>query len=216
MALRNVAKRRPTVTRLVVTAPMSKMPPMARDLTGQLLVASPALEDPNFARTVIIILRHDREGGAFGLVLNRPLPALDVEGQLPGWKEWITPPRHIFSGGPVERERAFALGTYAPTRLDSQAPFHGPVIGSLNVVDLDALPAAPEAAPAEMRIFSGYAGWSGGQLESELDESAWFVVDARPSDIFAADPEHLWRDVLKRQRGSLAIFAHFPRERSVN
>ena len=59
-------------------------------------------------------------------------------------------------------------------------------------------------------MFVGYAGWAPGQLEAELDHGAWFVVERCPSDPFATDPDALWRDVLRRQRGRIALFAIVP------
>ena len=66
------------------------------------------------------------------------------------------------------------------------------------------------------RLFAGYAGWSAQQLEGEVEEEAWFVVDAQPGDAFDPDPEHLWRNVLRRQPGKLAMFAYFPKTLNTN
>ena len=67
-----------------------------------------------------------------------------------------------------------------------------------------------------MRIFSGYAGWGGGQLEGEIAQDAWFVVDAQPDDVFTESPESLWRDVLLRQKGDVRMYARFPEDPSLN
>jgi putative transcriptional regulator len=67
-----------------------------------------------------------------------------------------------------------------------------------------------------LRVFVGYAGWGPGQLEGELEEEAWFVVPTEASDPFAERPEDLWRDVLRRQRGRLAMFANFPPDPTAN
>ncbi len=173
-------------------------------LAGKLLVASPALTDPNFKRTVVFIIRHDEEEGAFGLILNRPLSHASVAEHLPGWAELSAPPPLIFSGGPVEPAVALALGRFPENAIDpGDAALPGVAIVNL---------AADEPAPTleTVRVFSGYAGWSPGQLEQEVDESAWFIVDAFAADIFSQEPGDLWRDVLKRQPGALATFAYFP------
>jgi putative transcriptional regulator len=65
-------------------------------------------------------------------------------------------------------------------------------------------------------VFAGYSGWGAGQLEREIEEEAWFVVDADPADPFSDNPETLWRDILKRQRGRLAMFAYAPKDPQVN
>lgn len=180
-------------------------------LTGKLLVASPALTDPNFNRAVIFLVRHDAHEGAFGVVLNRPIEEVSVLEQLPAWAGFAAEPGYVFRGGPVDPRVAFGLGRYP----ENASPRVESVLPGIAVVDLSEVPPG-ESALERVRIFSGYAGWSAGQLESELKESAWFVVDAQASDLFTREPETLWRDVLKRQQGGLAIFAHFPTTLNVN
>lgn len=178
---------------------------------GRLLVASPALTDPNFNRTVIFLVRHSEEG-AFGLVLNRPLADLELAETLPGWLTYATEPRVVFAGGPVERTIAFGLARYSPNAAGNEDD----IAPGLRLLNLHDLPEGEGRGPEDLRVFSGYAGWSPGQLESELEQSAWFVVDVRARDLFAREPETLWRDVLKRQRGELALFAHFPTDPAAN
>jgi putative transcriptional regulator len=67
-----------------------------------------------------------------------------------------------------------------------------------------------------MRVFAGYAGWSSGQLEGEIDEGAWFVVEAAAEDPFSPDPDHLWAAVLRRQPHPLSLVASFPTDPSLN
>jgi putative transcriptional regulator len=90
------------------------------------------------------------------------------------------------------------------------------IIGSLGLVDLDTSPAAIAGDVAGLRIFAGYAGWSSGQLEDEIGEGAWYVVDAEPRDPFTDAPEGLWRAVLRRQRGDLALVSTYPDDPSMN
>ena len=185
----------------------------APSLAGRLLVATPKLLDPNFLRTVVFLCFHD-ERGAFGLVLNRPLESAPVREHLPEWSEAAARPAVIFSGGPVEPSHAFGLARLRPT---AEAPESGwtPVSDGLGIVDLSR-PAELLTAVSAVRIFSGYSGWSAGQLEGEIEEGAWFVVDLHPEDPFSEQPESLWRDVLRRQRGDLALFAHAPLDPRVN
>lgn len=182
-------------------------------LTGKLLVAAPSLVDPNFRRTVVIICRHNGDG-AMGVVLNRPRPDVHVVDHLAGWAEHVSAPPCVFIGGPVEPTVGIGLG---------QPPPDGPeptgfqrVTRDLGLVDLSQPPAGDAALLAGCRIFAGYAGWSAGQLEDEIKEEAWFVVDSLPGDPFTPDPEGLWRAVLRRQPGKLAIFAYFPDDPSQN
>ncbi len=88
--------------------------------------------------------------------------------------------------------------------------------GDLGLVDLDAEPAVLAASLGSLRIFAGYAGWGAGQLADELDQDAWYVVDSEPTDIFSANPERLWSDVLRRQPGEMAFVATKPLDPTLN
>lgn len=170
---------------------------------GRLLVASPDLADPNFRRTVVLMVAHDAEG-AVGLVLNRPSDIAVAEA-LPAWQDHTAPPATLYVGGPVQPDAAIALGRGPSTRGDL-------VLGDLGAVDLD----GPAVGHELVRVFIGYSGWGPGQLEGELARQDWIVVDALVADVVTADPDDLWREVLRRQRGRLALFANAPDDASVN
>lgn len=180
-------------------------------LDGQLLVATPRLADPNFARSVLLILNHD-EDGALGVVINRP-SELEVSEVLPGWAHAVARPPFVFGGGPVSRDSALcvavALGAGPPAGFQR-------VAGSYGLVDLDAEPGEVIPDLAGLRVFSGYAGWGPGQLESEIEEGSWYVVASLPGDLVSAQPNRLWRHVLRRQPGELAYVATFPDNPSLN
>lgn len=185
---------------------------MVGSLTGRLLVATPSLEDPNFDRTVVLILQHDDQDGAMGLVLNRP-SGLPLEEELGDWGRLAAPPDEVFIGGPVQPEVAIALG-WLPS--DSGVPDGvRPVMGRLGVVDLRR---SPDELPqlVAVRVFAGYAGWAAGQLEDEIAAGSWFALDADPLDPATADPDRLWRDVFRRQSDELRMLATFPDDPSLN
>lgn len=171
-------------------------------LTGRLLVASPLLADPNFLRSVVLVLQHDADGAA-GLVLNRPSTAL-VEGHLPQWAAAAADPALVFMGGPVEPEVGIGLALRS-----------GDQVGALQGVGLIDLELVPSEAPP-VRIFSGYAGWGPGQLEDEMREGAWLLADADPSDAFHPQPERLWSEVLRRQGGPVAMLSTYPFDPGLN
>ena len=184
-------------------------------LTGWLLVASPALSDPNFRRTVVLICAEEPQG-TLGVVINRPLPAPVAE-HLPQLDTHAAPPAVVFGGGPVEPRGALALGRRAAatpaTRL-AQPPGWTGVTDEVGLVDLDRLDGFDDLSA--MRVFSGHAGWTSGQLEAEIAEAAWIVVESRPEDAFSNDPDHIWRTVLRRQGGALATLSTAPDEPRMN
>lgn len=223
-------------------------------LTGRLLVATPALADPNFDRAVVLLLDHDEEG-SLGVVLNRPTP-VGVSDILESWAELAGEPRVVFQGGPVSLDSALGVAVVpgeterveraqraerlertdgadrppgAPS-VTGGGPARGPgvrgaagdpigwrrVHGAIGLVDLEAPPELLATAVGSLRIFAGYAGWGPGQLEEELSEGAWYVVESEPGDVSSPDPERLWRSVLRRQRSELAMVATYPDDPSLN
>jgi putative transcriptional regulator len=192
---------------------------MSLPLTGQLLVATPFLTDPNFARAVVYVLDHD-EDGTLGVVVNRPTH-VDVTAILPPWSELTSSPHVVFQGGPVALDSALGLAAINGAAADEDEAEEEPlgwrrVFGGIGLVDLDAPPEILAAELRSMRIFAGYAGWGPGQLEEEIAEGAWYVVEAEPADAFSNDPDDLWRRVLKRQTGELAFVATLPDDPSMN
>jgi putative transcriptional regulator len=181
-----------------------------QSLRGRLLVATPPLVDPNFDRTVVLILEHGADG-ALGLVLNRPsLTTLDDV--FPEWRSIACEPSVVFVGGPVSPDAVIALARGNSDELESFVS----VLGDLGTIDLATNPLDLGGPLDALRVFVGYAGWAPGQLESELDEGGWFVVDLGRDDPFVTAPERLWRDVLRRQRGRLAVFASYPEDATAN
>lgn len=179
---------------------------MAEFYAGKLLVATPKLLDPNFFRTVVLICSHD-ENGALGLILNRPIEEVDVGEHLPEWRPLAASPEVVFAGGPVEPSAAMALASPAPA---------GPILDGLGLADLSRSPGELSPGPRTVRVFAGYSGWAAGQLEAEVADDAWFVVDARPGDVFSNEPGRLWHTVLRRQRGELGMYAFFPPDPAAN
>jgi putative transcriptional regulator len=169
---------------------------------GKLLVATPQLVDPNFHRTVVLLVQHD-EVGTVGLVLNRPTSER-VGDHLPEWEAHVASPGVIHYGGPVEPQVAIGLAR----TLEGMATG----VDGLSVVDLAQGPS--DGAPRAM-IYSGYSGWGSGQLEAEIDEGSWYVVPAQPDDPFD-DPEGMWPTVLRRQGGLLAVVSTFPPDPILN
>lgn len=180
-------------------------------LAGRLLVASPTLMDPNFARTIVLLLDVD-DDGVLGVVLNRP-SEVAVGEVLEPWAEVVGVPRVLFRGGPVGTDSALAVATLVD---DAEPLGWRPLFESTGLVDLDAPNEVIVPALRGMRIYAGYAGWSPGQLESEIAQGAWYVVPGEGRDVFNADPGDLWNQVLRRQPGHLAWLATYPEDPSQN
>lgn len=174
-------------------------------LTGQLLISKPAVHADAFDGTITLLLEHNADG-ALGLILNRPSELL-IEDAFPAWSNVATDPAVVFAGGPVERNSLIAIG--ATPEADGELVF------GLHTLDLDE-PSDAEPPIDRVRIFAGYAGWGAGQLEGEIANQAWWVVDGLISDLFSSDPLDLWASVLRRNGGELAWFAHFPDDASLN
>ncbi len=171
---------------------------------GTLLVASPALIDPNFFRSVVLLLDHDQDG-TVGVVLDRPLD-LEVRDHLPAWCDHLAPPARVFEGGPVQPETAIGVarrpGVTADEAWKPTPDFVGFIDVSLDPDDIAGL--------GDVRIFSGYAGWGAGQLEMELEIGSWFPVEGSADDVFDPVPTALWRMVLSRQEPHIARYVNYP------
>jgi putative transcriptional regulator len=181
-------------------------------LRGRLLVASPGLLDPNFFRTVVLLVEHNDDGAA-GVVLNRPSETPLTQSPLEAWEDVAADPPLVFVGGPVQPAAAVCL---ARTRPDRRPDGFEPVLDHLGVIDIGREFSELRPALDRIRVFAGYAGWGAGQLEGEIEEGAWYVLDADPEDALCSQPGGLWRFVLKRQGGQLALVANFPADPTMN
>jgi putative transcriptional regulator len=188
--------------------PGTLRPPMSF-LEGQLLVASPAMSDPNFARTVVAIANHD-EDGALGIVLNRPSDT-EVVDAVPELDGVMDPDEVVYVGGPVQPASIVVLAEF-----DDPAEAAYLIVGAIGLVSdatgLDRL----GTATARRRVYAGYTGWGPGQLEAELEREDWIVEPALAADVFDAEPGELWGRVLQRKGGQFRLLARMPLDPSVN
>ena len=179
-------------------------------LRGKLLIASPALIDPNFHRTVILIAEHTGEG-AMGLVLNRPAETLLAD-VVPDLSDLADDGAPVYFGGPVATDSVIVLAEFddpalAGVLLDDDLGFVGSESGELGDV---------AGAVRRARVFAGHAGWGPGQLESELEEESWIVEPPLREEIFSDDADGLWAAVLRRKGREYALLSTMPPDPSVN
>jgi putative transcriptional regulator len=176
---------------------------------GKLLIAGPALLDPNFWRTVVLVIEHTDEG-ALGLVLNRPSETTVGEA-VPQLEELVDLDEQLYIGGPVQPSSVIVLAEFEDATDAALIAFDD--VGVLGKgASLDDVGAGVRTG----RAFVGHAGWGPGQLDSELDRGDWILEPARREDAFAGDPSELWPGVLTRKGGSYALIARMPPDPSVN
>lgn len=166
-------------------------PPIGK---GVFLVATPALADPNFSQTVVLICEHGPEG-TLGLIINRPTDILLSEA-LPRIPTLKGTSYVLFAGGPVQASGVLLLFRVNKQPADTRLILEGIYLGG-NVETLEHIIIQPK--PTEtFRAYAGYAGWAPGQLESEMAMGAWATLPADSFSIFDKDPARLWPDSLSR------------------
>ena len=184
------------------TTPDAPSKPAHTSLAGQLLIASPAMRDPRFARTVILMVRHDKDS-ALGLVINRPVGEQPLAELLKAFGE--TAPEasgrvRIFVGGPVQPELGFVLHSADYRRPETVAIGASMAMTASRDIFRDM---ATGAGPQKTLFAFGYSGWGAGQLEGELAQNAWFTAPADVGLVFDADREQVWDLAMQRRTREL-------------
>ncbi len=175
---------------------------------GKLLVASRDLGDPNFAKTVILLVHYSDDQGAVGLVVNRrtDVPMSRVFQDLKEAKGRTDP---VYVGGPVELDSVLAL-LKTKTKPDNATR----VFGDVYLISNKDVLKATMASGAEATVFHtyvGYAGWGAGQLEHEVELGAWHIMAADSATVFHADPDSVWQRMIQRTETQIArLFTYTP------
>jgi putative transcriptional regulator len=176
---------------------------------GKLLIAGPSLLDPNFWRTVVLVVEHSDEG-ALGVVLNRPSETTVGEA-VPQLEELVDGDDHVFIGGPVQPSSVIVLAQF-------EDPSEAALVAFDDVGVLATGSSIEEVAAGVRRgrAFVGHAGWGPGQLDAELERGDWIIEPARHEDAFSEEPDDAWPTVLTRKGGRYALLARMPPDPSVN
>jgi putative transcriptional regulator len=177
-------------------------PPEITSLAGQLLIASPNIGDPRFAHTVILMVKHDKDG-AFGITINRPVGEKSIASLLGASGEDVSDIEgtlRVFAGGPVQPELGFVIHSAEYRRNETiEVDERVAITGSRQILrDI-----GHKRGPQKSLFALGYAGWGPGQLESELARHDWFTTPEEPKLIFDDDRANLWEDAMARRTREL-------------
>jgi putative transcriptional regulator len=176
---------------------------------GKLLIAGPSLLDPNFWRTVVLVIEHTDEG-ALGLVLNRPSETTVGEA-VPQLETLVDSDEQLFIGGPVQPSAVIVLGEFEDPSDAALLAFD-----DVGVLGTGSSPEEVVAGLRSGRAFVGHAGWGPTQLDDEIERGDWILEPARLDDAFTDDGQSLWSSVLTRKGGNYALIARMPPDPSVN
>lgn len=168
-------------------------------LAGQLLVATPEMQDPRFVETVIYLVKHDA-GGAMGIVINRPLGKAPIEALLKGIgveSKGAKGEIVVHYGGPVSPEAGFILHS-DDLLLESSIKVKDGIAMTADAKLIEAI--SRGTGPRQVLLALGYAGWAPGQLEGELKADSWFVVAVDKAFIFSQNADKKWRQAIDKRR----------------
>lgn len=178
---------------------------------GHLLIAGPTLADPNFWRTVVLVVEHTGEG-ALGFVLNRPSETSVGEAVPQLVTDLVVDLEdRLFIGGPVQPSAVIVLAEFEDPGDAALLAFD-----EIGVLGSDSRAGECLAGVRRGRAFVGHAGWGPGQLDEELERGDWIPEAAHGEDAFSAAPGDLWSAILTRKGGSYALVARMPPDPSLN
>ena len=186
----------------VLLSPVAAGPPATESLTGQLLIASPDIGDPRFAHTVILMVKHDKDG-ALGITINRPVGEKSIASLLEGPGEdvsGIEGTLRIFAGGPVQPDLGFVVHSAEYRREDTITVDEHVAMTANRQILRDI---GHHRGPVKTLFALGYAGWGPGQLENELARHDWFTAPEEPKLIFDDNPANLWEDAMAHRTREL-------------
>lgn len=178
---------------------------------GRLLLAEPFLGDPNFDRSVILLVEHSAEG-SLGFVLNQPLLGIQLNDLTLNWPDFEST---VHEGGPVQKDSLFFLHNKGDLIPGSKEIMPGIYWGG-DVEPLKNLIEVGLIKTNDIRFFLGYSGWGEQQLEDELDQNSWIVAELGQENIFASDAAELWQRILRQGDDTQRIWANSPIDPQLN
>ena len=177
-------------------------------LTGKLLLSHPALRDPSFRRTIVFLPNHDAEGGAFGLIINRPTREVLADFLVEPPASALLSEVPVYTGGPVGTDE-LTLAAFSFSESTG-------VISCQTHLSLDEAEAMKNESGSIVRAFRGYAGWTSGQLEGEIHQHAWLVKEAEAKLIAGELDEQTWVGLVSALGPAYRLLALAPDDPSLN
>ncbi|WP_417589991.1 YqgE/AlgH family protein [Owenweeksia hongkongensis] len=177
---------------------------------GSLLVAEPFLGDTNFDRTVVLLTEHNEEGSV-GFVINKPLE-LTLDEVVIGFPSFES---RIYHGGPVQQDSLFFLHNKrnlipGGELIKDDLYWGGDLEPLKEMIKLGLI------NQENIRFFLGYSGWGGGQLDLEIDEKSWLVLEHETIDMFKDTPSEMWKNIMMGVGGSYPLWANSPMDPNLN
>ena len=173
---------------------------MSSSLKGQFLVAVPKMRDPNFYKTVVLLVEHGQEG-AMGLVVNRP-STTSVSKALSGHFDFPENGEFVFTGGPVEPAALFMIHNAQELDPQESSVIDGLYMGSSARIFEDVIAARLNGDAVHFRIYSGCAGWGPQQLEGEMSRGDWLTIPACRELVLADDPYSVWDAAMQNSQST--------------
>jgi putative transcriptional regulator len=185
---------------------LSNIPPAP----GRILISEPLLQDFYFRRSVVLLADHSDEG-TFGLILNKPVD-VRFNDVIKGFPNFKAP---LYLGGPVQTSNLYFIHTLGEKVEGSMKILDGLYWGG-DIEQIKEMMTLDQLNPSNIRFFIGYSGWVSKQLDRELDENSWVVSSASTEQLIHANPDNLWRDIVKTLGKDFSLWANYPPDPLLN
>jgi putative transcriptional regulator len=173
---------------------------------GSILLANPFMEDPNFRRSVVLLVEHSDEHGSMGFIINKPLEVRLSEITL----EFSSLPAPLFFGGPVQLDTLHFIHRLGANFFGESLVVKEDIFWGGDIQILQERTRSGEVDITCIRFFVGYSGWSKTQLDWEFENNSWIVTDVTAEQIFDYPPSTMWQEILKNISERHAFIANLP------
>jgi putative transcriptional regulator len=173
---------------------------------GKLLLSEPFMKEDYFSRSVILLTEHDNDKGSVGLIINKPAD-INISELIPEFSDYDAP---VYFGGPVNMDNIFYIHTFG-NKINEAKHICDRLYWGGDFEQLCNMAKQSEYNSKQIKFFAGYAGWSAGQLNNELEEKSWIVSNLPDKlDVFNNDEKSLWSNILKSMGGEFTTISNFP------